>query len=84
MEKSYYIIKTSELNQVDFGVIEETSADTLRLSINKEKTIIHTSPSKTLSFLDNLTFFEGPYDEQEMLIIVNNNIEWIYPIQFIM
>ena len=80
MEKNYLIINTSELSKVDFTQILETSEETLRLSVNGEKTFIKwigQSPDFTSSF----SFNEGPYSNEEILTILSSS-EWTDQINY--
>jgi len=40
MNRRYLIINTDELDRVDFGAVAETSADTVRKSIDQTKTFV--------------------------------------------
>ena len=40
MNRRYLIINTNELDRVDFGAVAETSADTVRKSIDQTKTFV--------------------------------------------
>jgi len=77
---TYIIFATSELNQIDFSQVYETSIDTVRLSVNGLKTFVKysgTMPSSVAS----LTTKEGPYTHDEMLVILQTP-EWQAPSPF--
>jgi len=79
MERTYLIIPTSELPKVDFSQVCETSAETVRKSVDETKTFIkwdNNEPSP--SFISNLTGTEGPYTNQEILTILATE-EWTSP-----
>ena len=71
---TYIVFNTSELNQIDFSQVYETSIDTVRLSLNGLKTFVKysgTMPSSVAS----LTTKEGPYTHDEILTILETS-EW--------
>jgi hypothetical protein len=70
----YIIFATSELDKIDFSQVYETSASTLRLSVNGLKTFVKYAfiPPPCIELL---TTKEGPYTHEEMQIILNTS-EW--------
>jgi hypothetical protein len=77
-EREFLILNVSEIPLIDFNEIEETSIDSLRLSVDKTKTVIKwdgTAPS----FVSELTTKEGPYTYDEILEIMSTS-EWMDPI----
>ena len=69
MQRTYLIIPTSELSKVDFSQVCETSAETVRKSIDETKTFIKWDDDEP-SFVSNLTGTEGPYTKEEILTIL--------------
>ena len=69
MQRTYLIIPTSELSKVDFSQVCETSAETVRKSIDETKTFIKWDSDEP-SFVSNLTGTEGPYTKEEILTIL--------------
>ena len=72
--RSYLIIPTSEVSKVDFTKVCETSADTLRKSVDGAKTFIKwdgSNPSFTAS-IDNT---EGPYNHSQIKTILSGT-DW--------
>ena len=63
--KTYVIIDASEVVNVDFAQVQETSADTLRYSLDGSKTFVKFE-GDTPSFLIG----EPQYDHAEMLNIL--------------
>jgi len=63
----YVIYEIKDVLNIDFSKIEETSLQTLRLSIDNTKTILKFS-GETPSFLLNCK----KYNHQEILVIINN------------
>ena len=75
MERTYLIIPTSELPKVDFSQVCETSAETVRKSVDETKTFIkwdNNEPSP--SFISNLTRTEGPYTNEEIRTILATDV----------
>lgn len=71
--RTYVIINTSELGSVDFDQVIETSADTLRYSVDGSKTFVKFE-GDTPSFLIG----EPQYDHSEILSILDGP-EWTDP-----
>jgi hypothetical protein len=79
--RRFMIFNVSELNQIDFNTVLETSADTVRKSVNETKTFVKwdgTIPS----CVSNLTTKEGPYTYEEILTILSTP-EWSNPNQIL-
>jgi hypothetical protein len=77
MNRRYLIIPTSELSKVDFSQVCETSADTVRKSVDETKTFIKWDSSEP-SFVSSITGTEGPYTQQEILTILATDA-WTSP-----
>ena len=71
----YMIVLVSEVDQVDFSQVFETSPDTLRVSVNGKLTFFKWE-SKTPSSVEKLSYKEGPYTHTEILKILNSP-EWV-------
>ena len=71
----YMIVLVSEVDQVDFRQVFETSPDTLRVSVNGKLTFFKWE-SKTPSSVEKLSYKEGPYTHTEILKILNSP-EWV-------
>ena len=67
---NYVIINSSEVSSVDFSQVKETSADTLRYSLDNSKTFVKFE-GDTPSFLAGKT----TYDRSQMLTILAGS-EW--------
>lgn len=77
IDREFMIFNVSELNQINFNEILETSADTVRRSVNGVKTFVKwdgTIPQ----CVENLTTKEGPYTYNEILTILATP-EWTDP-----
>ena len=77
MARTYLIIPTSELSKVDFSQVCETSADTVRKSVDESKTFIKWDGSDP-SFVSSITGTEGPYTNEEILTILSTDV-WTSP-----
>jgi hypothetical protein len=73
MSRTYVIINSSDVSSVDFSKVAETSADTLRYSLDGSKTFVKFN-GDTPSFLIG----EPQYDQEEMLSILNG-ADWTDP-----
>ena len=67
MEKKYVIIDKEEIEAVDFKKVIETSASTLRYSLDGSQTIIKFT-GEIPSFLDGETI----YSHSEIIELINN------------
>ncbi len=76
-EREYLILNVSEIPLINFNEIEETSADTLRLSVDEQKVVIKWDGA-TPSFVSELTTKEGPYTYDQILEIMSTP-EWAAP-----
>jgi hypothetical protein len=77
--RNYLIIPVSEVSKVDFSLVCETSADTLRKSVDGTKTFIKWD-GETPTFVADLVGAEGPYTHSEILEILNG-AEWSAPME---
>ena len=68
--RKYVIIESSEVSSVNFAEVIETSADTLRYSVDETQTFVKFE-GDTPSFLDGKT----QYNHSEILNILNGS-EW--------
>jgi len=75
--REYLIFPTSELSKVDFSQVHETSADTVRKSVNLQKTFVKWDGDAP-SFVSSIVGSEGPYTHVEILEILNTT-EWTVP-----
>lgn len=78
-DRNYLIFSSASLDQVDFDQVIETSADTVRKSVDETKTFIKWE-GDTPTFLDNLSGKEGPYTHEEILAILAT-AEWEPPME---
>jgi hypothetical protein len=76
--REFMIFNVSELNQIDFNQVLETSLDTVRKSVDETKTFVKWDGEIIPSSVDNLTTKEGPYTYEEMSLILSTQ-EWNKP-----
>jgi hypothetical protein len=72
--RKFMILNVSELDQIDFSQVIETSKDTIRQSIDNTKTFVKWD-GETPECVSNLTTKEGPYTYEEILNILSTP-EW--------
>ena len=76
--REFMIFNVSELPQIDFTQVLETSIDTVRKSVDQTKTFVKWDGTTIPSSVDSLTTKEGPYTYEEMLTILATP-EWTDP-----
>jgi hypothetical protein len=72
--REFMIFNVSELNQIDFTQVLETSSDTVRKSVNQTKTFVKWEGAMP-DCVNNLTTKEGPYTYEEILVILSTS-DW--------
>jgi len=73
--REFMIFNVSELPQIDFSQVLETSIDTVRKSVDETKTFVKWDGETIPSSVDSLTTKEGPYNYDEILNILSGP-EW--------
>ena len=76
--REFMIFSVSELDQIDFTQVLETSADTVRKSVDQSKTFVKWNGTEIPECVNNLTTKEGPYTYEEILEILSTP-EWTDP-----
>ncbi len=76
--RRFMIFNVSELGDVDFSQVLETSSDTVRKSVDGTKTFVKWNGETIPSSVDALTTKEGPYTYSEILTILATP-EWNDP-----
>jgi hypothetical protein len=74
-DRNFMIFNVSELNSIDFNEVLETSADTVRKSVDGTKTFVKWNGSITPDSVQTLTTNEGPYTYDEIIVILNSS-DW--------
>lgn len=69
--RQYLIFNVSEINLVNFDDVLETSAETIRKSLDQTKTFVKWEGAEP-SFVSNLITKEGPYTYAEILEIMSS------------
>ena len=75
--RQFMIFSATEIEKIDFTQVEETSAETLRLSVDKTKTFVKWDGDVPVC-VNDLTTKEGPYTYDEILVILATP-EWSDP-----
>jgi hypothetical protein len=76
MDTKYIIFNSSELDKINFDEVLETSADTVRLSLDGSKTFVKYTSDNIPASVSNLTTKEGPFDVIEMNVTLGN-ADWM-------
>jgi hypothetical protein len=76
--RKFMIFGVSELPNIDFTQVCETSIDTVRKSVDGTKTFVKWDTEGIPSSVDSLTTKEGPYTYEEILTILSTP-EWTNP-----
>ena len=75
--RQFMIFNVSELNQINFAQVFETSIDTLRRSVDGTKTFVKWEGPMPQCVID-LSTSEGPYTYDQILTILSTP-EWTNP-----
>jgi hypothetical protein len=76
MEPKYYVIfNVSELDKIDFSQVFETSAETVRKSVDSTLTFVKYKDEEMPSSVASLETKQGPYSHEEILEILTTS-EW--------
>ena len=79
MEPKYYVIfNVSELDKIDFNQVFETSAETVRKSVDETLTFVKYKDEAMPSSIVSLETKVGPYSHTEILEILSTP-EWTDP-----
>lgn len=76
--RDFMIFNVSELSKINFSQVLETSAETIRKSVDGTKTFVKWEGNIIPSSIAALTTKEGPYRYDEIIEILNTN-EWTLP-----
>jgi hypothetical protein len=79
-QRNFAIFFTTELNQINFDEVLETSADTVRTSVNGTKTFVKWDGETPPPSVEALETIEGYYTYTEMLDILSGE-EWTVPME---
>ena len=73
--REYMIFNVSELPNINFNEVLETSTNTVRKSVNETKTFVKWEGATIPPTIQSLTTKEGPYTHTEILTILATS-EW--------
>lgn len=73
--RQYAIFAVSELNNINFNEVLETSAETVRISVDETKTFVKWEGETIPPSVESLTTLEGPYTYEEIIAILGTP-EW--------
>lgn len=76
MERTFVIFSVSEIGSIDFSEVLETSAETLRLSVDGTKTFVKWDGVSVPVCVESLTTKSPYYSYEEMLAILSTE-EWV-------
>jgi hypothetical protein len=77
--RQFAIFSTTEIDKVDFSLVKETSADTLRKSVDETKTFVKWDGEQP-EFVSTLTTLEGTYTYSEILEVLSD-AKWTAPME---
>jgi hypothetical protein len=77
--RNFIIFNVSELHKIDFSQVLETSAETVRKSVDETKTFIKWDGVEPI-YVSQLMTKEGPYTYSEMIEILAGT-EWTRELQ---
>lgn len=76
--RNFMIFNTTELSQINFEEVLETSVETVRKSVDETKTFVKWDGISVPPSVETLTTKEGPYTYEEMLSILSTEV-WSAP-----
>jgi hypothetical protein len=76
--REFMIFSVTELPTINFNEVKETSIDTVRKSIDGTKTFVKWDGETIPSSVESLTTKEGPYNYDEIIVILATE-EWTDP-----
>jgi len=78
--RQFAIFSTTELDQINFAEVLETSAETVRLSVDGSLTFVKWDGETPPPSVQALTTIQGYYSYEEMLNILSTP-EWTAPME---
>jgi hypothetical protein len=76
--REFMIFSVTELPTINFNEVKETSIDTVRKSVDRTKTFVKWDGEIIPSSVESLTTKEGPYNYDEIIVILATE-EWTDP-----
>jgi hypothetical protein len=74
-DRKFMIFNVSEINKINFNEVLQTSAESLKKSVNGQKTFVKWD-GITPDSVQTLTTNEGPYTYDEIIVILNSS-DWV-------
>lgn len=78
--RQFAIFSTTELDQIDFSQVLETSSETCRVSTDGSKTFVKWDGETPPSSVQALTTIQGYYTYEEILNVLSGE-EWTAPME---
>lgn len=79
--RNFMIFNVSELSNIDFTQVLETSVDTVRKSVDETKTFVKWDGEIIPQCVADLVTKEGPYTYDEIIEILSTS-QWTIPINY--
>ena len=76
--RNFMIFNVNEVDSIDFDTVLETSPETLRRSVDGTKSFVKWDGETVPPSVEALTTKEGPYNYEEILVILSGP-EWTDP-----
>lgn len=73
--RKFMIFNISEINNINFNEVLETSIDTVRISLDGSKTFVKWDSDSIPNSINELKTKDGPYNYSEILNILSTD-EW--------
>lgn len=70
-DRKYLIFNMSEIDTIDFNQVLETSAETVRKSVDETLTFVKWNGENTPPSVSDLTTTQGPYTHSEILSVLS-------------
>ena len=80
--RNFMIFSTSETGSIDYNEVLETSAETLRLSVDGSKSFVKWDSEIIPTTVDSLTTKEGPYTYEEIVTILTGSF-WVDDLEIV-
>jgi len=72
-DRKYLIFNMSEIDTIDFNQVLETSAETVRKSVDETLTFVKWNGENTPPSVSDLTTTQGPYTHSEILSVLSTD-----------
>lgn len=79
-KRNYLIVPITEISKVDFTQVCETSLETLRKTVDGNKTFVKWEGEEIPKFVFEIVGYEGPFSHEKILEILSAP-EWSIPME---